>query len=98
MAALPFSLWFLIAGILLLDFTVQAIHVTSQSLIFASDAEARSRLVGAYMVFYSLGSACGAFASTLAYAHGGWTSVCLLGTGLGLAGLTLAYFHKSENR
>ncbi|MBE7619766.1 MFS transporter [Komagataeibacter sp. FXV2] len=96
MAALPISLWFLIAGVVLLDFAIQAIHVTSQSLIFASDAKARSRLVGAYMVFYSLGSACGAFASTLAYAHGGWTSVCLLGTGLGLAGLMLACLEKPE--
>ena len=49
------------------------------------------------MVFYSLGSACGAFASTLVYAHGGWTSVCLLGTGLGLAGLTLACLEKPES-
>ncbi|WP_217411014.1 MFS transporter [Acetobacter estunensis] len=96
MTALPIPLWFLIAGVVLLDFAIQAIHVTSQSLIFASGAEARSRLVGAYMVFYSLGSACGAFASTLAYAHGGWTSVCLLGTGLGLAGLTLACLEKPE--
>ncbi|MBV1834123.1 hypothetical protein [Novacetimonas pomaceti] len=34
----------------MLDFAIQAIHVTSQSLIFASDAAARSRPVSAYTI------------------------------------------------
>ncbi len=41
--------------------------------------EARSRLVGGYMVFYSIGSACGSIASTMIYAWAGWLGVCGLG-------------------
>lgn len=81
------SLWALIAGIVLLDLGGQAIHVTNQSLIFRSSPEAHSRLVGAYMLFYSLGSGMGALASTASYARAGWSGVCMLGAGLSLAAL-----------
>jgi len=73
------ALFALIIGIVLLDLAVQAVHVTNQSMIFALRAEARSRLVSAYMVFYSIGSAGGSIASTYVYAHYGWNGVCLLG-------------------
>lgn len=88
-AALAWSLWALIAGVILLDFAIQAIHVSNQSVIFAVRPEARSRLVGGYMVFYSVGSAAGALASTFIYAHDGWTGVCGLGGFLALMGLLL---------
>ncbi|MEJ8302357.1 MFS transporter [Saccharibacillus sacchari] len=73
------SLLLLIAGILLLDFAVQVVHVTNQSLLFAALPDARGRLTGAYMVFYSIGSAVGAVLSTWAYAAYGWSGVCLMG-------------------
>jgi hypothetical protein len=63
-ALLRVSLWLLVLGVVMLDLAVQAIPVTNQSLIFAARPEAQSRLVGAYMVFYSLGSGSGAIAST----------------------------------
>jgi predicted MFS family arabinose efflux permease len=88
-ALLPWSLAFLVVGILLLDLAIQAVHVTNQSLIFALRPEARSRMVGLYMVSYSLGSAAGALAATMAYAAAGWTGVCLLGGGLSAAALAL---------
>lgn len=53
--------------------------MTNQSLIFAARPDAQSRLVGAYMCFYSLGSAVGASAATQVYAQWGWGAVCLLG-------------------
>ena len=53
------SLLWLIAGVIALDFAVQAVHVSSQSLIIAAGPAAASRPVGAYMCFYSLGSAAG---------------------------------------
>ncbi|WP_172194301.1 MFS transporter [Saccharibacillus qingshengii] len=81
------SLPLLVVGILLLDFAVQAVHVTNQSLLFAALPAARGRLTGAYMVFYSIGSALGAFLSTQAYAHYGWSGVSLLGALVSLAGL-----------
>lgn len=77
-----FSLWALIAGIVALDLAIQAIHVTNQSMIFAVRPEARSRLVGGYMVFYSIGSAGGSIASTMVFAWAGWIGVCFLGASI----------------
>jgi predicted MFS family arabinose efflux permease len=73
----------LVAGVILLDFAVQAVHVTNQSMILADRPEAQSRLVGGYMVFYSVGSALGAITSTTLYAAAGWSGVCLSGAGYG---------------
>lgn len=73
------SLCWLVAGIIALDFAVQAVHVSSQSLIIAARPAAASRLVGAYMCFYSLGSAAGALIATQLYAYWGWQAVCLAG-------------------
>ncbi|MDR3529422.1 MAG: MFS transporter, partial [Rhodopila sp.] len=78
-AFIGFSLWALILGVIMLDLAIQAVHVTNQSMIFAVRPEPRSRLVGGYMVFYSIGSAIGAIASTTVYAHAGWLGVCALG-------------------
>jgi predicted MFS family arabinose efflux permease len=78
-ALMGVSLWALIIGVIALDLAIQAVHVTSQSMLFAVRPEARSRLVGAYMAFYSIGSAIGAIAATNIYAHAGWIGVCTLG-------------------
>ncbi|MFB8203782.1 MFS transporter [Kitasatospora purpeofusca] len=81
------SLWALALGAVLLDFAVQAVHVTNQSTVLALDPAAGGRLIGGYMVFYSLGSALGAITSTAAYAAAGWPAVCLLGTAFSLLAL-----------
>lgn len=78
-ALLPVSIAALLVGVVLLDLAVQAVHVTNQSLIVALYPQARSRLVGGYMVFYSIGSATGAATATVAYAHAGWLGVSALG-------------------
>ncbi|MFF9287158.1 MFS transporter [Streptomyces griseosporeus] len=87
------SLWALVVGVILLDLAVQAVHVTNQTLIYALHPDAGSRLIGGYMVCYSLGSAVGAIAATSLYALAGWGAVCALGAmvsglGLGLWALT----------
>ncbi|MCI8211689.1 MFS transporter [Pseudomonas sp. S25] len=81
------SLLALIVGVIVLDFAVQAVHVTNQSLIFAARPDAQSRLVGAYMFFYSIGSALGAVAATQIYALWGWVAVCLLGASISVLAL-----------
>jgi predicted MFS family arabinose efflux permease len=86
-ALMGVSLWALIFGVVVLDFAMQAVHVTNQSLIFAVRPEARSRLAGGYMVFYSIGSATGAIASTMVYAWAGWLGVCCLGAGISAVAL-----------
>lgn len=78
-ALLSNSVIFLVAGVILLDLAVQAVHVTNQSIILARHPRASSRLVGGYMVFYSIGSALGAVGATVVYAHAGWSGVCALG-------------------
>jgi predicted MFS family arabinose efflux permease len=86
---LPISIVALIIGLILLDLAVQAVHVTNQSIIFAHFPEARSRLVGGYMVFYSIGSGLGAIASTTVYALAGWPGVSLLGAGFSATALAI---------
>ncbi|RPD41155.1 MFS transporter [Chitinophaga barathri] len=82
-----YSLWALVAGIILFDMAAQAIHVTNQVMIFKARPDAASRLVGCYMIFYSIGSGAGAFLSTQAYAAGGWQGVSILGASFSAAGL-----------
>jgi predicted MFS family arabinose efflux permease len=86
-ALLRHSLAALVVGIVVLDLSVQAIHVTNQSVIFAKHSEMRSRLVGCYMLFYSVGSGIGAIASTSIYAAAGWTGVAGLGAAFGATGV-----------
>ncbi|AVB17250.1 MULTISPECIES: MFS transporter [Pseudomonas syringae group] len=81
------SLLAMVVGVVLLDFAVQAVHVTNQSLIFAARPDAQSRLVGAYMCFYSVGSGLGAIAATYTYAHFGWVAVCSLGAAISAVAL-----------
>ncbi|WP_336749197.1 MFS transporter [Pantoea vagans] len=78
-AALQSSILLLAFGVILLDFAVQTVHVINQSLLVTARPEAASRLVGAYMCFYSLGSALGAIAATRLYVHWGWQAVCYAG-------------------
>ncbi|WP_182897035.1 MFS transporter [Microbispora sp. H10830] len=83
------SLWALALGAVLLDLAVQAVHVTSQSMIYAHRPDAGSRVIGGYMMFYSAGSAAGALASTTVYSVAGWGAVCLLGAAFSLAALAV---------
>lgn len=73
------SLWMLVIGVILLDFAVQAVHVTSQSLIVAGMPESAGRVIGSYMVYYSIGSAWGAISATWLYERAGWGWTSALG-------------------
>lgn len=81
------SLWALLVGIVLLDLGGQALHVTNQSMVFHTRPEAHGRLVGMYMLFYSIGSGLGAISTTAVYAHAGWPAVCALGASFSLLAL-----------
>ncbi|KVD82357.1 MFS transporter [Burkholderia ubonensis] len=81
------SIPLLIVGIVLLDIGGQAIHVVNQSMILGARPDAHARLVGCYMLFYSVGSGLGAIASTLVYARAGWAGVCVLGAAVSAAAL-----------
>ncbi|MFI6996476.1 MFS transporter [Nocardia sp. NPDC050175] len=79
----------LIIGIVLLDFAVQAVHVSSQHLLTAAHPNRASSVIGAYMAFYSLGSALGAITTTWAYSTWGWSATCWLGAAYSLSALVL---------
>ena len=95
-ASLHASLWFVVAGVIMLDLGLQAVHVTSQSLIVAARPDAASRLVGGYMVFYSIGSAAGGIVATMVYAVAGWSGVCMLGSGISAAALLVWVINASR--
>ncbi|MFF9015113.1 MFS transporter [Streptomyces sp. NPDC014870] len=88
-AQLPWSLWLLVVGIVVLDFAVQAVHVSNQHLLTATHPDRVSSVIGGYMVFYSLGSALGAAATTAIFTSYGWTGSSLLGAGFALCGLVV---------
>jgi predicted MFS family arabinose efflux permease len=87
LSLMAWSLGALMVGIVLLDIGGQALHVTSQSMIFRTRPEAHSRLIGLYMLFYAVGSGLGAIGTTATYAHAGWQGVCLLGAAVSLLAL-----------
>ncbi|MEH0466346.1 MFS transporter [Streptomyces acidiscabies] len=89
------SLWALAVGVVLLDLAVQAVHVTNQTLIYASHPDAGSRVIGGYMIFYSIGSGAGALAATSLYAVGGWGAVCVLGAVFSGLGLVVWVFERT---
>ncbi|NTG50100.1 MFS transporter [Agrobacterium rhizogenes] len=100
---LPHSILWLVIGVIVIDFGLQAVHVTNQAMIYRVRPDAQSRLTAGYMVFYSIGSALGSSMSTLAYAHAGWLGVCLLGAGISAAvlafwGLTLRVMPANATR
>ncbi|MGV9292967.1 MFS transporter [Amycolatopsis sp. NPDC003676] len=76
------SLWLLGVGVLVLDFAVQAVHVSNQHLLTAAHPDRTSSVIGGYMIFYSLGSALGAATTTTAFAAAGWTGSSILGAAL----------------
>lgn len=84
------SLWALLLGVITFDLGLQAVHVTSQSLIYSVRPDAQSRLVAAYMLFYSAGSALGSVLATMMYAWAGWLGVCALGAAINL--LAMVYW------
>jgi predicted MFS family arabinose efflux permease len=81
---LSHSILWLIAGVFIIDFGLQATHVTNQGMIYRVRPEAQNRLTAAYMLFYSIGSVIGSSTSTIIYAHAGWTGVCISGAGISL--------------
>ncbi|MCE2003058.1 MFS transporter [Enterobacter asburiae] len=69
----------LIVGILVLDLTIQGVHITNQTVIYRVKPEARNRLTAGYMTSYFIGGAAGSLISASAWQHAGWSGVCAIG-------------------
>ncbi len=83
------SLVLVAGGVIVLDFAVQAVHVSNQHLLATAYPDRTSSVIGGYMFFYSLGSALGATATTTVYAVGGWTASSILGAAFAACGLVV---------
>lgn len=70
----------LIIGIIVLDLSVQGVHITNQSVIYKTMPEARNRLTAGYMTTYFIGGAVGSLVSASAYQAAGWYGVSAAGT------------------
>jgi predicted MFS family arabinose efflux permease len=75
----------LIAGVVVLDFAVQGLHITNQSVIYSRRPEARSRITSAYMALYFVGGVAGSLAASNAYAAGGWAASASVGAAFSAA-------------
>lgn len=86
---MSWTLWIAVVGIVLLDFAVQAVHVSNQHLLTSAHPDRVSSVIGGYMVFYSLGSALGAATTTAVYTVAGWGSSSVLGAAFAACGLAV---------
>lgn len=88
----------LIIGILVLDLTVQGVHITNQTVIYRLHPDARNRLTAGYMTSYFIGGAAGSLISASAWQHAGWAGVCLAGVTVALLNLLVWWrgFHRQE--
>ncbi|PRB60653.1 MFS transporter [Microbacterium sp. MYb45] len=86
-AQLPWSLMLLIVGIVVLDFAVQAVHVSNQHTLTTLHPDRVSTTIGGYMIFYSLGSAVGAVTTTVSFSAWGWAGSSILGAVFAAAAL-----------
>jgi predicted MFS family arabinose efflux permease len=88
-----FGLWpsvpGLVCGVVLLDAAVQGALVSNQHIIYALNAEARSRLNTLFMGTMFCGGAAGSSLAALAWTTGGWGRVCLFGAALGGAAIVV---------
>lgn len=84
-----YSVIALIIGILVLDLTVQGVHITNQTVIYRMMPEARNRLTAGYMTSYFIGGAAGSLISASAYQHAGWNGVCAAGAIMALLNLVV---------
>ncbi|EMM0381990.1 MFS transporter [Pluralibacter gergoviae] len=93
------SLLALIVGILVLDLTVQGVHITNQTVIYRTHPEARNRLTASYMTCYFIGGAVGSLLSAWAWQRAGWTGVCLAGGTLAVLNLLVWWrgYHRQDD-
>lgn len=83
------SLALLVAGVVVLDFAVQGLHITNQSLIYRLRPDARSRITSAYMSLYFVGGVVGSVSASAAYSASGWAGASAVGAVFGALAVAL---------
>lgn len=92
------SLVLIVVGVIVLDFAVQAVHVSNQHLLTTAHPHRTSSVIGGYMFFYSLGSALGATATTAVYSLAGWTGSSILGAAFAAGALVVWSISRAAHR
>ena len=87
-----------IIGVIVLDIGVQGMQITNQSIIYGLAPESRSRINSAYMFCYFIGGAVGSMSGGIAYTHGGWNAVCIVGMIYGIAAIVPAVWHHQNTQ
>ncbi|MEE6286932.1 MFS transporter [Georgenia sp. MJ173] len=85
----PASRWLvaMVVGFVLIDAALQAVHLSSQSIVYALSPEKRARINSAYMTSYFIGGAGGSAVGVWAWTTWGWHGVCVVAAALGLAAI-----------
>jgi predicted MFS family arabinose efflux permease len=94
-AIAPQSFGLLIAGTLLFDLGLQACVISHQSIIYALEPSARSRLNAVFIGGMFVGMASGSSAGSLAFTVLGWRGVCLFSAMSALLALVVRCWPKA---
>ncbi|WP_052848000.1 MFS transporter [Streptomyces avicenniae] len=98
-AAWQSALLMICLAVVLIDFAVQAAHITNQTAVFQRvEASERSRVTTAYMTSYFLGGAVGSALMGPVWREGGWAASALLGCAFGALALLLVTGHALRTR
>jgi predicted MFS family arabinose efflux permease len=88
-AAPRLALALLVVAALLLDLGAVGDQTLGRRAINLARPEARGRVNGFYTGFFFLGGAFGSSLASVTWAHGGWSRVCIVAAGFGVAALVL---------
>ena len=88
----------LIIAIVVFDIGIQGAQITNQAVIYRLHPDLRSRINAGYMVSYFIGGALGSALGGVVYSNAGWTGVCALGIGIGIAAAVTATWDASRER
>ncbi len=92
------SLWWFLAGLLIVDAALQALHISNQNVIYALAPLARSRINAVYMTGYFIGASAGSAVGSAVWLHWGWTGASVAGLILSLATLAAVAWDRSLAR
>jgi predicted MFS family arabinose efflux permease len=84
----------LVAGVILLDFGIALSQVSNQSLILGLSESARSRINTIYVTVFFFGGAFGSGTASLAWHHGGWFAVSMLGLVLTMVAFAIHIYDR----
>lgn len=92
------SLWWFLAGLLIVDAALQALHISNQNVIYALAPSARSRINAVYMTGYFIGASAGSAVGSAVWLHWGWMGASVAGLILSLATLAVVAWDRSLAR